>query len=137
MNRTTIAAAGVVLSVAASGVQAGESRSKSKAEEGKYPDRPVRFIVPFAPGGPSDILSRMLAQKLGENTGHTFVVDNRGAVGGIVGAEVGAKAAPDGYTVTLTANSLLTINPHVYKKLPYDPIKDFQPITQLTQGGNV
>ena len=134
MKLATVAVAGAVLCVAVSGVEAGEGR---KSDTAAYPDRPVRFIVPFAPGGPSDILSRMLAQKLGENTGHTFVVDNRGAVGGIVGAEVGAKAAPDGYTVTLTANSLLTINPHVYKKLPYDPIKDFQPLTQLTSGGNV
>jgi tripartite-type tricarboxylate transporter receptor subunit TctC len=134
MQRKIAVLTGIVLGVATPMIHAAQ---KDKGGGATYPDRPVRFIVPFAPGGPSDILSRMLAQKLGENTGHTFVVDNRGAVGGIVGAEVGAKAAPDGYTVTLTANSLLTINPHVYKKLPYDPIRDFQPITQLTEGGNV
>jgi tripartite-type tricarboxylate transporter receptor subunit TctC len=93
--------------------------------------------VPFAPGGPSDILSRMMGAKLSEAIGQQIVVDNRGSVGGIVGFEIGSKAPPDGYTLILSANSLLTINPHVYKKLPYDPVRDFQPITQLTEGGNV
>ena len=108
------------------------------AEKDKpYPNRPVRIIVPFAPGGPSDILSRYVGQKLGEQLGETMVIDNRGSVGGIIGAELGAKAPPDGYTLLLTANSLLTINPHVYKKLPYNPERELQPITQLTEGGNV
>jgi tripartite-type tricarboxylate transporter receptor subunit TctC len=93
--------------------------------------------VPFAPGGPSDILSRMVGQKLSENMGQTLVIDNRGSVGGVLGFEVGAKSAPDGYTIVLAAFSGLTINPHVYKKLPYDPERDFQPITQLTIGGNI
>jgi tripartite-type tricarboxylate transporter receptor subunit TctC len=109
----------------------------AQAAEKGYPNRPVRIIVPFAPGGPSDILSRFVGQKLGEVFGEPMVIDNRGSVGGVIGAEIGAKAVPDGYTLLLTANSLLTINPHVYKKLPYDPVKDFHPITQLTEGGNV
>ena len=103
----------------------------------KYPTRPIRFVVPFAAGGPSDILSRLVGQKLGEALGATVVIDNRGSVGGIVGAEVGANAPPDGYTLLLAANSLLTINPHVYKKLPYNPERDLQPVTQLSSGGNV
>jgi tripartite-type tricarboxylate transporter receptor subunit TctC len=119
---------GLLLTFAVSGVEAAEA---------KYPSRPIRFIVPFAPGGPSDILSRFIGQKLGDALGETIVVDNRGSVGGILGAELGAKAIPDGYTLLLAANSLLTINPHVYKKIPYDPVHDFQPITQLTEGGNV
>jgi len=97
----------------------------------------LRFIVPFAAGGPSDILARMVGQKLGEGLGETIVVDNRGSVGGILGFEIGAKAPPDGYTILLAVNSGFTINPHVFKKLPYDPQRDFQPITQLTEGGNV
>ena len=105
--------------------------------EASYPNRPVRFIVPFAPGGPSDILSRLVGQKLSESVGQTVVIDNRGAVGGILGAELGAHSPPDGYTLLMSANSLLTINPHVYKKLPYHPERDLQPITQLTSGGNV
>ena len=116
-------------------VMAGSIQAADK--EKPYPNRPVRIIVPFAPGGPSDILSRYVGQKLGEQLGETMVIDNRGSVGGIIGAELGAKAPPDGYTLLLTANSLLTINPHVYKKLPYDPERELQPITQLTEGGNV
>jgi len=128
MNRVTFAAALVVLGFAVSGVEAAESN---------YPNRSIRFIVPFAPGGPSDILSRLMGQKLGESLGQTIVIDNRGSVGDIVGFEIGAQSLPDGYTLLLSANSLLTINPHVYKKLPYDPQRDLQPITQLTSGGNV
>jgi tripartite-type tricarboxylate transporter receptor subunit TctC len=128
MKRVSYAVAGVLLTIAASHVQAAE---------GPYPNRPIRFIVPFAPGGPSDILSRLVGGKLGENLGQTVVVDNRGAVGGLLGAELGAKAPPDGYSLLLSANSLLTINPHIYKKLAYDPERDLQPITQLTSGGNV
>ena len=93
--------------------------------------------MPFAAGGPSDILSRMVGQKLSESLGETVVIDNRGSVGGILGAELAAESAPDGYTLLLAANSLLTINPHVYKKLPYSPQRDLQPVTQLTIGGNV
>jgi len=130
MKRAAGLIAGSLLVACAGHVQ---SADKDKG----YPNRPIRIIVPFAPGGPSDILSRYVGQKLGEQLGETMVIDNRGSVGGIIGAELGAKAPPDGYTLLLTANSLLTINPHVYKKLPYDPFKELQPITQLTEGGNV
>ncbi len=126
-HAVSIAAAGL-LTFAASGVLAAEAR---------YPDRPIRFVVPFAPGGPSDFLSRMVGQKLSESLRETIVIDNRGSVGGVVGFKIGAKSPPDGYTLLLAANSLLTINPHVYKKLPYDPQRDLQPVTQLTSGGNV
>ena len=128
MNHATIAVAGLLLTFAVSGVEAAEA---------KYPNRPVRFIVPFVPGGPSDTLSRLVGLKLGESLGQTVVIDNRGSVGGVLGAELGAKAPPDGYSILLAANSLLTINPHVYLKLPYDAQRDLQPITQLTVGGNV
>ncbi|MGZ8230585.1 MAG: Bug family tripartite tricarboxylate transporter substrate binding protein [Burkholderiales bacterium] len=128
MNRVSYAVAGLLLSFSASHVQAVEAA---------YPNRPIRFIVPFAPGGPSDILSRLVGGKLSESLGQTLVIDNRGAVGGLLGAELAAKAPPDGYTLLLSANSLLTINPHVYKKLNYDPVRELQPITQLTSVGNV
>ncbi|MCI3950571.1 MAG: transporter substrate-binding protein [Burkholderiales bacterium] len=128
MRRTNAVVAVLLLSLAAVSVHAAES---------KYPNRPIRFIVPFAAGGPSDILARMVGQKLSESLGQTLVVDNRGAVGGVLGFELGAKAVPDGYTILLAVNSGLTINPHVFKKLPYDPQRDFQPITQLTSVGNV
>jgi tripartite-type tricarboxylate transporter receptor subunit TctC len=128
MKIATIVAAGLLLTFAVSGVEAAEAG---------YPNRPIRFIVPFSPGGPSDILARMVGQKLGEGLGETVVVDNRGSVGGILGFEMAAKAPPDGYTILLAVSSGLTINPHIFKKLPYDAQRDFQPITQLTEGGNV
>ena len=128
MKNATRVLAGLLLTCTVSGAQAAEA---------KYPNRPLRFIVGFVPGGPSDILARLVGQKLNESMGQTVVVDNRGSVGGILGFELGAKAAPDGYTILLCPNSALTINPHVYLKLPYDPQRDYQPITQLTEGGNV
>src|SRR5688572_20167219 len=116
-----------VLSFAASGAAAADAAAD-------YPSRPIRFIAPFVAGGPSDILSRMLGQKLTEAWGQPVIVDNRGSAGGIVGFEIGAQAVPDGYTLVLATSSGLTINPSVYKKLPYDPVRDFQPITQVTSG---
>jgi tripartite-type tricarboxylate transporter receptor subunit TctC len=99
-----------------------------------YPDRPIRFIVPFVPGGPSDVISRLLGVKLAEAWGQPVVNDNRGSAGGIVGFELAATAPPDGYTLLLANGAGLTINPFVYKKLPYDARRDFQPITQVTSG---
>jgi len=104
------------------------------AATAEYPGRPIRFIAPFVPGGPSDTLSRLLGQKLTESWGQQVVVDNRGSAGGIVGFELGAHAPPDGYTLLLANGAGLTINPSVYLKLPYDPARDFVPITQVTSG---
>jgi len=104
------------------------------AEADNYPNRPIRIIDVFVPGGPSDIISRLLAQKLTESLGQQVIVENRGSAGGIVGAEAAAKAAPDGYTIMLAPQAAVTINPAVYKKLPYDPLRDYEPITQITSG---
>jgi len=128
MRRTAVALAAVIVGLL--------SFAAAHAAE-KYPTKPIRFIVPFAPGGPSDILARLVGGKLQENIGQTVVIDNRGAVGGILGFEMGAKAVPDGHTILLAVNSGFTINPHVFKKLPYDPMRELQPITQLTNVGNV
>lgn len=114
-----------VLAFAASSVAAADAPAG-------YPNRPIRFIAPFVAGGPSDMISRLLGQKLTESWGQTVVVDNRGSAGGIIGFELGAKAPPDGYTLLLAAGAGMTINPNVYLKLPYDPVRDFQPITQIT-----
>ncbi len=94
-----------------------------------YPAKAIRLIVPFPPGGPNDILGRVLAQKLTEQLGYQVVVDNRGGAGGIIGAELGARAAPDGYTLLLGGTASLSINPGLHKTLPYDPIKDFSAIS--------
>jgi tripartite-type tricarboxylate transporter receptor subunit TctC len=98
-----------------------------------YPTRPVRIIVPFAPGGGVDSVTRFLAQKLSEQIGGTFVVDNRPGGGGVIGTELVARAAPDGYTL-LTSAPEFSINPSIRSKLPYDPFKDFTYISQLTAG---
>ncbi|MES2565018.1 MAG: tripartite tricarboxylate transporter substrate binding protein [Pseudomonadota bacterium] len=117
----------VFLSCAASVVGAADAAAD-------YPNRPIRFIAPFVAGGPSDLLSRLLGQKLTESWGQPVIVDNRGSAGGIVGFEIGANAPPDGYTLVLATSAGLTMNPSVYRKLPYDPVRDFQPITQVTSG---
>jgi tripartite-type tricarboxylate transporter receptor subunit TctC len=92
--------------------------------------RPVRIVVPYAPGGGIDIVARTLAQKLGEQTGGTFVVENRPGGAGVLGAELVARAAPDGHTLFASATEF-AINPAIRPKLPYDPLKDFAPVTEL------
>jgi tripartite-type tricarboxylate transporter receptor subunit TctC len=103
----------------------------AQAQQQPYPARPVRIVVPLAPGGPSDILARAMAQKLTENLKQTVFVENRTGAGGTIGADVAAKAAPDGYTLLLIAVASYTINATLYPKLPYDPLKDLQPVTIL------
>src|SRR6185295_4840583 len=89
-----------------------------------YPDRPVRLIVGFPPGGAADILGRITAQQFSEALGQQFVVDNRGGAGGLIATEIAAKALPDGYTLLFTSIPHV-INPHLYKKVAYDAVKDF------------
>jgi tripartite-type tricarboxylate transporter receptor subunit TctC len=102
-----------------------------------YPSKPIRFIVPFAAGGSADIVARILAPKLGEQLGQTIVVDNRPGASAIIGVEAGAKAPPDGYTVTLGGFSSHVINAYLFPKLPYDPVRDFVAITVLTRIPNI
>jgi len=97
-----------------------------------YPDKPIRLLVPYAPGGNTDILARALSVRLTEAWGKPVVVDNRGSASGIVAAEIAARAAPDGYTVFIGSTREMSVNPHLFRKLPYDPVKDFAPVTQGT-----
>jgi tripartite-type tricarboxylate transporter receptor subunit TctC len=97
-----------------------------------YPARPVRFICPYVAGGAGDIFTRTIAQKLTEALGQSFVVDNRPGANGGIGTDLVAKAPPDGQTLLMGNSGPLTINPVLYKKVPYDPVKDFAPITQGT-----
>lgn len=102
------------------------------AEADNYPNRAIRILDAFVPGGPSDIISRLLAQKMTESLGQPVIVENRGSAGGIVGFEVASKAPPDGYTLLLAPQAPLTINPSVYLKLPYDSLRDFEAVTQIS-----
>jgi tripartite-type tricarboxylate transporter receptor subunit TctC len=101
-----------------------------------YPNRPIRFIFPFPPGGPTDILGRIIGQKLAERLGQPVVPENKPGAGANIGLEIGAKAKPDGYTITLASPSL-SISPTLYKKLNYDSVKDFAPISLVAEIPNV
>ena len=96
-----------------------------------YPGKPIRIIVQFTPGTSTDILARLVAQKMSEDWHQQVIVDNRPGAGAILGTEMGAKAAPDGYTLTMAVSSAFGINPTLYTKLPYDAVKDFAPISNL------
>jgi len=96
-----------------------------------YPSKPVRFIAPFPPGGSTDLLARLLAQKLTESWGQQVVVENRGGAAGTIGVELAARAAPDGYTIVMGHVGTFGVNPTLYPKLPYDAVKDFAPVTVL------
>jgi tripartite-type tricarboxylate transporter receptor subunit TctC len=102
-----------------------------------WPQRPVRFIVPFPPGGATDISARLLGEKLSQIWGQTVVIENRGGAGGSLGAAEAARAAPDGYTLFFPSGSVVTANQHIYAKLGYDPEKDFVPITKVVSGPQV
>ncbi|MFZ4652161.1 MAG: Bug family tripartite tricarboxylate transporter substrate binding protein [Rubrivivax sp.] len=99
--------------------------------------RPVRVIVPFTPGGATDVTTRLITEKAAQTLGMTMVVENRPGGGGGIGVDMVAKAAPDGYTIGMAAVAMHAINPWLFKKLPYDPIKDFAPITQMVRIPNV
>ena len=101
-----------------------------------YPSKPVRLVVPFAPGGPTDIAARVIAEKLGARWSQQVVVENRAGAGGNVGAEVVAKSPPDGYTIVLGVTGSHAINVSLMKQMPYHPLKDFEPVTQATSFPN-
>ena len=98
-----------------------------------YPSKPVRLVVPFAPGGTTDVLARLLGQKLSEGLGQQFLVDNRPGAGGNIGTELAAKAPADGYTLVMSFDGTMAINPSVYRKLPFDAQKDLAPVASVAQ----
>jgi len=107
------------------------------AAQAPYPDHAVRILVPFPPGGPADALARIAADEMARSFGQPVVVENRPGAGGNIGMELGAKAPPDGYTLTLAPTGNLTVAPHLYAKLPYDPAKDYAPITVIAAVPNI
>ena len=111
--------------------------SDAQAQAGGFPAKPVRIVVGFVPGGSTDITGRVMAQRFTDQIGQPVVVENRPGAGGNVGAEAVARAPADGYTLMLTSIAIQGIGPALYPKLPFDPIRDFTPITQLTAIPNV
>lgn len=120
MARTALALIAALVTLASAGAGAASS----------YPDRPIRLIVGFPPGGAADILGRIAAQRLSDALGQQVVVDNRGGAGGLIATEIAKRGAPDGYTL-LFSSIPHVINPHLYRKVGYDPIKDFVPVIQF------
>jgi tripartite-type tricarboxylate transporter receptor subunit TctC len=102
-----------------------------------WPQKPVKFIVPFPPGGATDISARLLGEKLTQIWGQSVIIENRGGAGGALGAAEAARAAPDGYTLFFPSGSVVTANQHIYAKLNYDPEKDFVPVTNVVSGPQV
>jgi tripartite-type tricarboxylate transporter receptor subunit TctC len=129
-SATNAIAAAIVLAASA-----GLAPQTSQAQS--YPDKPIRLIVPYAPGGATDIIGRATAEELTKTLGQPVVVDNRPGAGANLGSEMAAKSAPDGYTVLVSASSLHGITPFLYTKLNYDPNKDLAPVIVLAQFSNV
>ncbi len=102
-------------------------------EAAVFPNHPIRIIVPFPAGGPSDLVARLIGQKMSEDWGQPVVIDNRPGANTIIGAQTAARAAPDGYTLFMAINSTLVMNQYLYKSLPYDPFTDFAPISLTTK----
>ena len=105
----------------------------SAAAQTSYPNKPIRFVVPYPPGGFTDILARIVGQKLTESWAQPVMIENRGGGGSTIGTDIVAKAPPDGYTILMVAPDL-AINPGLYLKLPYDTVKDFAPVTLVAWG---
>ena len=123
----------VVLALAAFGAMSLGTSALAQS----YPAKPVTFIVPFAAGSATDQLARALGQSITEQTKQAVVVDNKAGASGMMAAQAAARAAADGYTVLITTNTTHAANEHLYKKLAYDPVKDFMPVTGLGKGGQV
>lgn len=123
--RWALAAAGLCFGLALAAPQA--------AAQDAYPTKPVRFVVSFPPGGSADLMARAVAMKLSEKFGQTFIIDNRPGAGGNIGLDIVAKSAPDGYTIGLGAAGALAVNVSLYKSMPFDPVKDFAPVTMLAE----
>ncbi len=129
-RRSFLAMLAVASAVSVAG-HAPEARAQA------YPNKPVKLVVPFVAGGATDIVARLVAQKLTSAWGQSVVVENRGGAGGNIGAEAVVKSAPDGYTILVTSGSIVTVNPHMYAKMPFDAKKDLMPITNLASGPQV
>lgn len=103
----------------------------------RYPNKPIRWIIPFAPGGGTDVIARPIAQKMSERLGQSIVYENRGGGGGVIAGEIVAKANPDGYTLLVAAVAVMTVNVSLLPKMPFDPVRDFAPVTKFATVPNM
>lgn len=134
MNKVRSLAVAIALATGAAGTLGA---SVAHAAD-KYPSKAIRVIVPFAPGGSTDIIARLVTQRMSQELGQPMVVENKGGAGGAIGAAEAARAEPDGYTLSIATVSTMAVNPACRPKdLPYDPIKDFQPVTNFANTANV
>jgi len=125
------AAALTLAAVVAAATGTAIAQTASTGSGPAYPVKPVRIVVPFAPGGPNDILARLVGQKLTEQWGQNFIIENRGGAGGTIGVEFASKAPADGYTLVMGGSSNLAVAPGLYPKLAYDPLRDFAPVANV------
>ena len=123
-------------SVFATSLAIGLSLAAPSGAADNYPNRKVRVIVPFAAGGPTDVIARMVSERLSEAWGQQLYVENMPGAGGNLGVEIGGRAAPDGYTIIVVSTGFI-INPSMYSKIGYDPVKDFAPISLVAASPNV
>ncbi|MCJ9710448.1 tripartite tricarboxylate transporter substrate binding protein, partial [Bordetella hinzii] len=138
MTRSLVSATRRALVGGALALAAGLSlMAAPAAAQTDFPSKPLRFIVPYPPGGPLDTMARLLAEKVRDSLGQPVVVENKAGAGGNIGADLVAKSAPDGYTLVMGAVATHAINPFLFANLPYDPIKDFAPITIVASVPNV
>jgi tripartite-type tricarboxylate transporter receptor subunit TctC len=132
MRRPRRIAATILVLAAAAALGLGDARAA-----GDYPNRPVKLIVPFPAGGPTDVTARVVAAEMSKTLGQQIVIDNRAGAGGNVAADLAAKSPPDGYTVFFATGGTHGINPSLYKSIPYDPVKDFAPVVFVSTSANV
>ena len=135
MTKRTAAFGIWTCAVVACGIAPGAQAQTSPVKD--YPNRPIRLIMPNAPGSSADTMGRIAAGRLGEALGQQIVVDNRAGAGGVLGMEIGKSANPDGYTLITTSLGALTVSPHIRRNLPYDPMKDFEYVALYSRQGNV
>lgn len=119
------------------GVMAAAFATSLPVAAQEFPSKPITFVVPFAAGSATDLIARALGQAVTQSTGKSVIVENKGGASGMIAAQAAARASADGYTVLITTNTTHAANEHLYKKLPYDPVKDFVPLAGLGKGGQV
>ncbi|MGE6339743.1 Bug family tripartite tricarboxylate transporter substrate binding protein, partial [Acidovorax sp. NPDC077664] len=122
MNRKKLLLSAVICALGAA------AWAPAMAQDGPFPAKPITLVIPFPPGGATDVLGRLIGKKMGDLLGQSVVIDNRAGAGTTIGASAVAKAAPDGYTLLMSSGTTFTVNPAVRPKLPYDPVKSFEPI---------